>query len=60
MRIILLLAAIFVVATTSAQNLTQPFENGQPARWAVVPYGRASDAKTSNPTNSNYVAKRYW
>ena len=57
MRIILLLAAILVTATTSAQSLVQPFENAQPARRAVVPYGRATDAKTANPTKSNYVAK---
>ena len=57
MRIILLLAAILVTATTSAQSLMQPFENAQPARRAVVPYGRATDAKIANPANSNYVAK---
>ena len=57
MRIFLLLAAILVVTTTSAQELVQPFENGQPARRAVVPYGRATDAQSAVPANSNYVAK---
>lgn len=57
MRIFLLLAAILVVTTTSAQELVQPFENGQPARRAVVPYGRATDAQSAVSANSNYVAK---
>ena len=44
MKIILLLLSIFTVATASAESLLLPFENSEPARGVVVPYGRAADA----------------
>ncbi|MBQ9138238.1 MAG: hypothetical protein IJX65_06355 [Alistipes sp.] len=57
MKIILLLASIFAFATASAQSLALPFEGAEPARGAVTPYGRLSDAVADNPAQSNYVAK---
>ena len=57
MKIILLIAAILTCLSTSAQSLAEPFYRTEPPRSEVVPYGRASDAVTGEPSCSNYVAK---
>ena len=57
MKIILLLSAIFILGSASAQSLVLPFDRAEPFRTKLVPYGRAADAKAGDATRSNYVAK---
>ena len=57
MKIILHILAIFAAGALSAQCLAEPFFGAEPARGTITPYGRAVDAKSGNPAQSNYVAK---
>ena len=57
MKIILHILAIFAAGALSAQSLAEPFVGAEPARSTITPYGRAVDAKSGNPAQSNYVAK---
>lgn len=57
MKIILHILAIFAVGALSAQTLAEPFFGAEPARGTITPYGRAVDAQSGNPAQSNYVAK---
>ena len=57
MKIFLHLIAIFAIGTLSAQTLVEPFFGTEPSRGSITPYGRAVDAQSANPAQSNYVAK---
>lgn len=57
MKIILHILSIFAAGALSAQSLAEPFVGAEPARSTITPYGRAVDAKSGNPAQSNYVAK---
>ena len=57
MKIILHLLAIFAFGSLSAQSLAEPFSGTEPPRSIITPYGRAVDAQSGNPAQSNYVAK---